>query len=97
MNSTFCLSYLNRYGITGMGDAITLIDINQLGFKRGQFFLIKANIGRDDNYIIRIGFMRCCTIDRNNAGIVFRTDRVGSEAFTISDVVDFNLLVFTNS
>lgn len=77
-------------------DLVVVAEINQRGFITGQFVLVQSHIRTYNHDVSGSGKPGCGTVDGNHAGAILCADGVGSEALTIVDVVNMDLLVFSN-
>src|SRR5690348_4149867 len=91
------LGRLFRNRVLGVAHAVLRVDVNQGRLEVRGFGFAQLRIGADDDDVARGCAVRGGAVDRDDAGTLVRTDRVGDEALAVVDVVDVDLLVLADA
>ena len=73
------------------------VQVDESWFEGLHFLLIDRTVAADDDSIPGVCLVGGCAIHGNDPGSFLRPDGIGSETFTVGDVIDLYLLVLVYS
>src|SRR4030065_2935293 len=90
------LSELHRKGVTGVGEAVVGVHVDETRLEAGQLLFLEDSISANDENIARSSLVRRGPVYRNDAGAFLGADCVGREAFAVHAVVHVHALILAN-